>query len=364
VLSAGARQALAGEFSFRAVRNGKLSVTQAHAVADLMAASSTVAQTLALEKLQGSQGLGLGPCVEELRTLAALAEVGIDFSDQDVEEVSLRRLKERLSGTLQGLQVLQSSYERGRRIQDGLRLAFVGLPNAGKSSFFNRLLGEERSIISSVPGTTRDVVHERLTLKVPGGSCTARVEDTAGLRDSTDPVESQGIERSRTAARSADLILWVVNLGTWASDLRALERLWDELGAPVAKTLVIPNQADRFPASARGGFEGWVTSLGLSTTSLTSCLSGQGVEEAIVQVGHRLGSLISRTPGEILLTRLSELEAVEGCIEHLNRALQTPSEDLFAADLRQALVALEPLAGKTPPDELLGRIFSSFCIGK
>lgn len=364
ILAQGARQALPGEFSFRAVRHGKMSLSQAHAVADLIGAASSDAVSLAVEKIQGSQAHTLGPAVEELRTIAALAEVGIDFSDQDVEEVSLPTLKRRVSHVGQLLGSLRDSYIRGRRIQEGIRVAFVGLPNAGKSSVFNALLGEDRSIVSSLPGTTRDIVHERLTLKVGGGAVTLRVEDTAGVRESHDLVESLGVERSRKAASEAELLLWVLDVSRWAEDRPVLEGLWRSLGTPAHKTLVIPNQLDRATSLDIEAFHNWLQALGVSAAPPTSCQTRQGFSECVQAISDRVGMMIARRPGELLLTRLSDVQAVEASLSALQRGLSAPTEDLFAADLREALSALEPLAGKTAPEDLLGRIFSTFCIGK
>jgi len=154
----GVRQALPGEFSFRAVRNGKMSLNQAQAVADLIASSNRTAAEVALEKLSGAQNALLSRIADQLRRLAVLAEVGIDFSDQDVEEVSLPVLKKKVLEAKSELTVLARSFERGERIQEGISVSLLGLPNAGKSSFFNALLGEDRSIVSSIAGTTRDII--------------------------------------------------------------------------------------------------------------------------------------------------------------------------------------------------------------
>lgn len=184
VFEAGARPALPGEFSFRAVRNGKMTLSQAQAVSDLISASNAAAVELALEKMSGSQTEFLRTIADTLRRLAVLAEAGIDFSDQDLDEVSLLRLQSQIPPVIETLGKLRSSYERGSRIQDGITLAFLGLPNAGKSSFFNSLLGEDRSIVSDLPGTTRDVVTEKLTLRERLAPLRC---DSRTLRDSGPP---------------------------------------------------------------------------------------------------------------------------------------------------------------------------------
>jgi tRNA modification GTPase len=356
----GVRQALRGEFSFRAVRNGKLSLAQALAVPDLIGAKNPEAVALALSKLSGLQSRLATELGESLRRLAALGEAGIDFSDQDLDEVGLPRLKATLEPLRETLKKLCESHARGLRIQDGLGVAFVGCPNAGKSSFFNALLGEDRSIVSELPGTTRDVIREKLTLRSGERSVTLRLEDTAGLRDSTDTVEKIGIARSLESARAADLVLFVVD-ATAPAELA--HREWLELSEAVPtlpeKTLGILAKSDLLLAGTRT-----VPPFPLAKWVLTSSVTGSGISEAVQSIIEVSGRWTRREPGEVLLTSVHELEAAQAGLSHLERAALATELDLFAADLRQALSALGPLIGDTPPDDLLGRIFSDFCIGK
>jgi tRNA modification GTPase len=354
----GVRQALPGEFSFRAVRNGKMRLEQAQAVADLISAPNADAVSLALEKFSGLQSRVTGKIASELKRLATLGEVGIDFADQDVDEVGLPALKRAIGPLLESLETVAESFSRGSRLQEGIRVAFIGLPNAGKSSFFNALLGEDRSIVSELPGTTRDVVHEKMTLKSGGASVTLRLEDTAGLRATEERVERIGIERSLSAATAADLVLFVADVtespGTvlreWARLERTIPRLAEKtLGIQTKIDLVTSPPAAPFPLAC------WVR---------TSAVTGQGIPEAIQSIIAAAEGWVRRTPGELLLTRQDQFDAARAGALHLKRALDAPSIDLFAADLRQALVALGPVIGETPADEILGRIFSDFCIGK
>jgi tRNA modification GTPase len=358
----GVRQALPGEFSFRAVRNGKMSISQAQAVSDLIESTNDDAATLALEKLSGTQNILLSNLAEELRKLAVLGEVGIDFSDQDVEELSLPNLKKKLVPLLDVLEKLRASFDRGVRLQDGIGVAFVGLPNAGKSSFFNALLGEDRSIVSDIAGTTRDVVRERLTLRGRHGSVTLKLEDTAGLRQSQDLVENKGIEKTKDATKRADLILFLVD----SSDLHQTAQItqqWVALGSSVSqRTLGILTKSDLVQDSEK--LEAFLKTLGIPNWIKTSATTGDGIEEAVEKIVDHCEKLVHRKKGEVLLTRLDQLEAVSKAIEHLSRAQTTPETDLFASDIRQALYALGSLIGETLPDDILGRIFSSFCIGK
>ncbi|MGZ3688497.1 MAG: tRNA uridine-5-carboxymethylaminomethyl(34) synthesis GTPase MnmE [Bdellovibrionota bacterium] len=353
----GVRQALPGEFSFRAVRNGKLTVSQAQAVSDLISAPNEGAIALALEKLSGSQNELLASLGEGLRELAALSEVGIDFADQDVEEVGLPALKMRLIGIRKTLLALEGSLDRGRRLQEGIRVAFLGLPNSGKSSFFNALLGEDRSIVSELAGTTRDVIRETLTLRGTSSSVTLRLEDTAGLRSASDHVEKIGVSRSLEAARRAELVLFHVDPG---APLDPVLDQWKMLGLAPGKTIGILTKADAFspaqvPRELQEISKTWV---------LTSAKTGEGITEAIDRITSYGESLIHRGRGEVLLTRLDQADAIHEAQGHLERSLGAAEHSLFASDIRQALHSLGPLIGETPAEDILGRIFSSFCIGK
>lgn len=357
----GARSALPGEFSFRAVRNGKLALTQAEAIQDLMEAASDGALSLALEKLSGSQAKLLQSLSEKLRTLAALGELGIDFSDQDVEEVSLPSLRARASEVLQELSSLRDSFGRGARIRDGVRTAILGLPNAGKSSLFNALLGEERAIVTEIPGTTRDVVSERLSLSHDGKSSCFRLEDTAGLRESKDRVESIGIERAVAAAKNAELVLFVVDPG---ASFQESSVAWKKAAVSPEISIGVLTHRDLRESKEIQTAEEGLRGLGFLSVISVSSLNGTGIQELAREMIRRGEKLTERASGEVLLTRESHLEAVTGAILALERANSAQELDLFSADLRQALHFMSPLIGETLPDDILGKVFSQFCIGK
>jgi len=359
----GARQALPGEFSFRAVRNGKFSLSQAEAAADLIASTNSAAANLALEKLSGSQIKWAESIAGDLRSVAMLGEIGIDFSDQDVEEVSLPALRSKIPSLIAALSRLRDSYSRGSRIQDGLGVVFVGLPNAGKSSFFNALLGEDRSIVSDEAGTTRDVVREKMTLEGSSGSVTLRLEDTAGLRESDNRVEKIGIERSVSAAKKADLILFLADSSN--PEFSQIIEQWKRLGTPHDKTLGIITKVDlSTPSQGQELAETLGKKIGISTWLFTSAFSGEGISEAARAIADFSSRWLKREPEEWVLTRQDHFEATLRAIDCLERAQASLEIDLFAADTRQALVALAPVIGETVPDDLLGLIFSKFCIGK
>jgi len=363
----GVRQALPGEFSFRAVKNGKMSLFQAQAVADLISASNDGAVSLALEKMSGSQNGFLEELSLNLRRIATLGEVGIDFADQDVEEVSLPRLKIEVQPVLQLLKKLEGSFDRGFRLQEGIKIAFIGLPNAGKSSFFNALLGEDRSIVSEIEGTTRDVIREKLILRGKTATLTLRLEDTAGLRTTDNPIEIIGIERSYKSVRESDLILFIVDP---RSPFSLVKAQWEALVqaspevALASKTIGILTKADEANKSEIDEFLRLGSELSIPVWIATSAHSGVGIGQAVDQIIGYCEKWTRRDQGELLLTRLDHLSAVVDAAEHLQRAVGAPEIDLFASDIRQALYALGPLIGETVPDDILGKIFSNFCIGK
>lgn len=365
LLENGARQALPGEFSFRAVRNGKLNLSQAVAVADLIAASNENAASLAMESLS-TGGAETAPLIknlaQDLRTLSVLGAVGIDFSDQDIDEVSLPNLKKKISPLLKTLEYLQFSYKKGSFIQEGIRVAFVGLPNAGKSSFFNALLGEDRSIVSDLPGTTRDVVREKLTLQHAGASVTLRISDTAGLRHTESSVEKLGIQRSIQAAKESDLLVFLID--AHGGELSAALEQWRALSSPDSKTVGIITKTDLIDSDQLESFKRSLKPFGIQNWTATSATQLSGIQEAAQMITRFCSEWTKRAPGEIVLTRLEQSEAVSAAILDLERATTAQELDLFAADLRQALHSLSPLIGETVPDDLLGRIFSEFCIGK
>lgn len=365
ILELGARPALPGEFSFRAVKNGKLQLSQAEAIKEVIAADNDLSLELALEKLSGSQHRFVEELQQELMQLVTLAEAGIDFSDQDLDEVSLPTLKKRAQQSLELLGRLSGSFQRGKRFADGVPVAFLGLPNAGKSSFFNALLGEDRSIVSEIAGTTRDVVREKIFLQDPATRETIaiRLADTAGIRKSDDQIEEIGVTRSLKSAEDSDLIVLIVDGKTTK---------WDEFLVLASQEsirkkprVVVLTKKDQLSAEQLAktekelkGHLPELPSVWVSSTRL------EGVDRAGTLIASTARKLIERSPGEVVLTQFEHVNAVENSINCLKNAQQTPDIVLFATEVRHALNALGPLLGQTIPDDILGKIFSDFCIGK
>jgi len=267
---------------------------------------------------------------------------------------------------IQKLDELKSSFARGKRIQDGVGVCLFGRPNAGKSTLFNILVNEERSIVSSIAGTTRDVVRETMTLSDESGrSLSFRFHDTAGVRETADEIEKIGVERTLLGARDADLVLVLVDPSDpigFPELVAAFARLERKSGSEVI--FILTKQDQISPVEQASWHERMNHAFGVSTPLVFSGKTRQGLDVLVRRLLDFGFVLTQRKAGEVLLTRWDHVRAVEQAMVHLERSLTTVSEDLFAADIRQSLISLGPLIGETPTDDILGRIFSEFCIGK
>ena len=359
-LNAGARIANPGEFTQRAFLNGRLDLTQAEAVADLVNATTESAHKLALEHLQGSLGQEVEALVELVMEAVILVEAAIDFSHEEhVYQIESLEIQQRVDEVSRRLVKLRDRFDRGRRRREGVRVVILGPTNAGKSTLFNALHGTERAIVTDVAGTTRDFLEEELNL----GGTAIRLVDTAGLRETSDQVESIGIARSREMERTADLVIWVVDQGAGlrAEDREQLQQLRDD-ERPVVVVVNKADQLDRIDDDDRaflGGFRQ------IHRTSLTAD-PPVGVEELAVGIESLAAEL---TAGEgVLLSRARHLQGVVTALDCLERARQglmmQMEHELIAIDLRDALDGLGTITGRVDTDDLLARIFSDFCVGK
>jgi len=349
-VAAGAQPARPGEFTERAFLRGRLDLTQAEAVRDLIEAQTLEQAKLAAEQMGGAIATQVRPTKQALVELIAALEAGIDFAEDDIDTMPAEAIAARIETLLPSLQTLLASFAHGRLMREGMRLAIVGKPNAGKSSLFNRLVERERAIVTATPGTTRDVIAERIALHgVP-----VELLDTAGLRETDDEAERMGVARSREAIAEADAVLMVVDASSTDSVDAALEEALQ--GRPV---VIARNKSD-LHARQTSSNAAW-------PEVQTSAVTGEGIAD----LREALWSLVSggahRANGATL-TSLRQRDAVERSVLALQRAqsaatAQTPHE-MVLLDLYEALRALDELTGETTADDVLNLIFSTFCIGK
>lgn len=352
----GARLAGPGEFSQRAFLNGKLSLDQAEAIADLIAAGSKVSARAAMRSLEGAFAREVEALVEGLTQLRMYTEAAIDFPDEeDVDFLQDGAVEDRLSALKARLLSLRARAGQGAAFREGLRLIILGRPNVGKSSLLNRLAQRETAIVTRVAGTTRDVLRERLS--VDGLPLT--LVDTAGLRETDDPVEAEGVRRARAELACADGALFVYD---HASGLTARDRqLMAEIGEKT-RTLLVANKIDL------SGAEPGRTKIGEDGVVRVSAISGEGFDVLKSCLKSLVGADETAESEPEFIARRRHLSALDLALQALNagqkRLVEDVAGDLLAEELRQAQDALGEITGAVTSEDLLGRIFSSFCIGK
>jgi len=351
-LGLGARLAEPGEFTQRAFLAGRLDLTEAEAVRDLIEAQTLTQARLAASQMGGAISRRVAPVKEELTELIALLEAGIDFAEDDVEVAPGAEIARRMDDLTPPLAALEASFGRGRLIHDGLTLAIVGRPNAGKSSLFNRLVERDRAIVTATPGTTRDPVTERISLEgIP-----LELVDTAGLREGHEEAEQLGIARSREALADASLVLLVLDA------TQALNEEERGLLAAVKgrAALVAVNKSDLAAAHPSAAEMAGVPALA------TSALTGEGISTLRKQIVALATGGAASEPG--MLTTRRHHQAVATALAALNDAATANAtgvpHEMMLLDLYRALWALDSLTGQTTPDDILNLIFSRFCIGK
>ncbi len=358
ILAQGVRLAEPGEFTRRAYMNGRIDLVQAEAVADIVEAKSETALRFAQRQLDGILSAELRTVQEALRKLWMETEAWLDFPEEDLPEPDFARMRGRIEEAVGTLRDLAGTYDKAHLFRDGVSLVIGGRPNVGKSTLLNVLVGKERAIVSSTPGTTRDYLEESLVF----AGLPVRMIDTAGLREDPGEIEAQGVALARRQIQMADLLLYVV-------DATALEsEPWDGLKelAPRGRTLVVINKVDLVSKSALEGRMGGLPPLPFAAVSALHRSGIESLEEAIREqlTGNRL-ELDSRA----IITNVRHRNALTRCCDALERAraqigARPMMGDLLAADLRHALRALGEILGETTPEEILNGIFETFCIGK
>lgn len=356
LIEAGCRMALPGEFTRRAFASGRLDLAQAEAVADMIASSSRAAHRLAMSQMRGVFSKKIDAIRDELLQLASLLELELDFSEEDVEFASRSRLLE-LSDTLSvRLRQVASSFRAGEAIKDGVPVAIIGKTNAGKSSLLNALVAEDRAIVSDIHGTTRDIVEDTVVI----GDYLVRFQDTAGLRETEDPIESIGIKRSRNAARNARLVIYVLDS---KSDTTPCEAIAELSEIEQNQLIIVANKID---IADSFDLEVWAKAFPEAKILPCSALNGNGVEELKGIISQWLAS--DTEEADIIVTNARHASALTEASESLRifaEALrQGIPTDLAAQDLRQAIYSLSSITGAITTPEILKNIFEHFCIGK
>lgn len=343
VLRNGARAAEPGEFTQRAFVNGKLDLTQAEAVMDLISAKTPIAMRAAAEQLQGRLGAEVSAIRADILETVAHLEAWIDFPDEGIDPATGDLLLAKISSCISRIERLLSTAESGRVLREGVRVAIVGRPNVGKSSLLNRLLGMERAIVSPVPGTTRDTIEESACLQ----GILFRLTDTAGLRETGDPVEREGVDRALRIIEQADLVLHVLDASAEFNEpeLRKREVLVANKCDLLPSGAQLPDNVIRVSAKSGEGFPGLVEAM-IRETCGQHLTSGQSL--AAVNARHK--------------TLLESAEESLRAAAVLVRAAEPP--ELSAIELRAALDSIGQIIGTVDTEEILGEIFGRFCIGK
>jgi tRNA modification GTPase len=351
----GARIAEPGEFTFRAFYNGRIDLAQAQAVRDLINAQTQYQARVATKQLEGELSQRLTPLKDSLIEIIVHLESSIEFVEEDISPETASSLQEKLIAIIDGLNGIAGSFKFGRYVKEGFDLAIVGRPNVGKSSIFNRLIGLDRAIVTPLPGTTRDALFENTSISgVP-----VRLIDTAGIRETSDLVESIGVTRSKSAIADADISLLVLDASESLNDddFHLLSHV------PVQRRIVALNKSD-LPQRLTE------SSLPLDGNELThvSALTGEGFDVLTDRIFIRLAGADAVERDDIIITDARQHDAVRRAIEHVTRALemirQGELEEILLLRLRGGLSALGEITGETLTEDILVQIFSTFCIGK
>jgi tRNA modification GTPase len=354
LLAGGARIAEPGEFTFRAFLNRKLDLAQAQAVRDIINAQTAYQARLATRQLEGAFSKQLTPLKQTLIEIIVHLESTVEFVEDDISPENLAHLLGKLESVLAELQHLVSTFTLGRFVKEGFDLAIVGRPNVGKSSIFNQLIGAERAIVTEIPGTTRDTLYESASIAgVP-----VRLIDTAGIRETEDVVESIGVTRSRSAIADADIVLLVLdNSQALSEDDRCLLA-----EVPVERRIIALNKTDIGARLSETADES------LSEAVSISALTGNGLDALRQRIFTHLSGDAAIERDDLLVTDARQQQAIRAALAELTEArdliVMGELEEIILLKLHAGLTALGQITGETLMDDILGQIFSTFCIGK
>ena len=354
-LGRGARLAEPGEFTMRAFLNGRIDLTQAEAVRDLIESQTLYQAKVAAQQLDGALSHRLQPAKDSLIALIARMEAGVDFAEDDVSVMPGGEIVAGIEAVRVPLEKLLASFDYGKVVHEGLTLAIVGRPNVGKSSLFNRLVERERAIVTATPGTTRDLVTETVAI----GGLPVRLVDTAGIRNALDEAESIGIRKSMEALADADLVLVVLDASQSINETdRELMRDVSGRTAIVVENKIDAVKSPTLPSERDGG---------KATLVRTSAVTGEGIEALRAAILQKIGGDGAQVETGFL-TNVRQQDLVKKALEGLQAAKAAVSSkvphEMILLDLYTALRPLDEITGATTADDILNRIFSSFCIGK
>ena len=361
LLDHGARMAEPGEFTERAFLNGKMDLAQAEAVADLIHASSTQAHRASLTHLKGRYSELLEDLREELLNLCSLVELEIDFSDEDVEFADRERLEDLLDETEEILQDLLDTYPTGEKLKDGVRVVIGGRPNAGKSTLLNALVGHDRAIVSETPGTTRDEIEAEAEIE----GMLFRFVDTAGLRETADEIEAEGVRRATASIEEADVLLYLYDLtvGLDSEEIDFLQDLADSESD--VQPVLIGNKADVAPDLPVADLDG-LTALKLS--ALEARKDADELEGLLDRLTDTVAEHLSRAEASPVVMNQRHRQHLQDALDAVRQARDAldrgVSGDMLTLDLRAALQELGAITGEITNEDVLDQIFSRFCIGK
>lgn len=356
----GCRMAQAGEFTLRAFLNGKMDLSQAEAVADLIASDSAASHQLAVQQMRGGFSSELKKLREELLNFASLIELELDFSEEDVEFANRDDFQKLITRITHVLKRLIDSFATGNVLKNGIPVAIVGEPNVGKSTLLNALLKDERAIVSNIAGTTRDTIEDEIVI----GGISFRFIDTAGIRETTDTIEGLGIKKTFEKIEAAQVVIYLfdaegfqVSGSKFQVEIETIKNKY-----PLKNLVIVANKVDKLSPEEIGNLQATISNL-----HLLSAKANQGVDE----LQHKLLDFVNTgalRSNETIVTNSRHYDALLKALEEIIKVQEgidaNLSGDLLAIDIRQALYHFGEITGQVSNDELLGNIFANFCIGK
>lgn len=358
VLKAGARLAEPGEFSKKAFLNGRIDLSQAEAIIDVIRAKNETGLSSAVNQLNGKLSEIISKIRQEILGLLAGVEAAIDFPEEDLDDITQKEIITTVKSLSEEIDILISTFEQGKFIREGINTAIIGRTNVGKSSLLNALLKENRAIVTDIPGTTRDTIEEYVNI----GGFSLKIIDTAGIRETQDFVEKMGVERSKEIIKKADLVLLVLDIsdGMTKEDQEILSYLKNK------RAIVLVNKIDlEINAKDKDEIERWIQEIPIAYISAKNEIGIDKLEELIVSAVLQ-GKIHSSN--DLFITNVRHKEVLTKTLQHLFEVLRGAEEemtlDFLSIDLRAAWEALGEMTGDTTGEDLLDRIFSDFCIGK